>query len=56
MWPQITMLILLFGELLIAAYQHDKEREPANFWYKAIDVAFYSWVLYWGGFFDNFLH
>jgi len=54
MIPQITMIILVFINLLLNAYQHGKEKEGKNnFWAAMISTLIIQTILIYGGFYDN---
>ena len=53
--PQIIYLVLTAVSLLLAANQHGKPRSNQNFWTSLVAFAIVLSILWWGGFFSNFL-
>ena len=49
-WPQIVFIVAMSISLYISLICHGEDRGEHNFFYKLIDVAVTSAVLYFGGF------
>lgn len=50
--PQVLLLVLYGGSLLISAHDHGKEKTGKNnFWVTFISMCIVLAILHWGGFF-----
>jgi hypothetical protein len=49
--PQIIVICLYFGGLLVAGLKHGKSRENYNFWSTLAATILSAALLKWGGFF-----
>ena len=57
MTPQIIYILLISVSLLLNANLHGKSKEGKhNFWIHLIATVTTSFLLYWGGFFDNIIN
>jgi len=50
--PQIIVLCLMFGTIILNAAKHGEERDGYNVWWAIFGITIQFFILKWGGFFD----
>ena len=54
MIPQIIVLCLMFGEIILAAAKHGEDKGEFHVGKSLLSVTIIFLLLYWGGFFNCF--
>jgi hypothetical protein len=51
-WPQLLFIALMAAEFLVSCAKHGEPRGTFNGLEKTLNIAFFSWLLWMGGFFS----
>jgi hypothetical protein len=54
MWPQVSIIVLMFASLMMNAHLHGKPRDQKyNVWYALVIAGIWVFLLWAGGFWDS---